>query len=142
MKGIKGLIIGVLAVSTLSCGDDSQNEAQVGKWLAEPDGVERSGCDLESNDGLVNCQVTNNSSCVVLDLGINDLYSLTIALDGNANRVEAGSYTLEKNKIILCPGGGSDCYTVPVVDSDFSSMTIEIDTPEDGCELRIDMTKI
>lgn len=144
MKSINKLLLVLLVPFTLSCGDDDDHTAQAGLWLAKEDGVVRSGCDLESNDGPVSCPRTSSTTaCVTLNLRQTDVYTLNVSLDGGATIAEAGEYEISSGKIKLCPYEiESDCYDVPVVDSDFDSMTIELNTESNSCKVRVEMEKV
>ncbi|UXP33543.1 hypothetical protein N6H18_06195 [Reichenbachiella agarivorans] len=141
MKIIKNLLLAFLIPFAVACGDDSDNRAQMGRWRAVQDGVERSNCDLESNNGPVNCPTTATSSCIELNLEANNFYGLNVAIGSTIDGGQSGTYELESNKIILCPIGG-ECYDVPVVDSGFDDLTIELNNETTGCRLRVEMKKL
>ncbi|MGL1888331.1 MAG: hypothetical protein OCD76_17580 [Reichenbachiella sp.] len=136
------VLVVVMAGAMWSCGDDDDDQAQIGLWLALENGVSRTNCTLESSNGSVSCpRFSSTSSCIRLDLTDNSsAYSLSVNVDGGNNRDEFGTYQIEEGKIVLCPSGG-DCYNVPVVDAGLNDLTIVMNDEVTGCQTTIKMEK-
>ncbi|MCV9388466.1 hypothetical protein [Reichenbachiella ulvae] len=147
MKNIKNVLFAIALITLFnSCGnDDDASRAQIGNYIALEDGVIRSQCSIEDNNGVINCPRTSSTtSCVTLNLRTDGFYSLSVAVL-NLSFIEGGTYEIDPGKLKLCPAN-QDCYTIPVIDSSFDAMTIELTNEqfpnEQGCDIEIGMEKL